>query len=142
MHNKHRFKAPTETGGKEIKYLTFGEMVQNMMNWFMLAAKSRGQALILYQSPDAAGDPSRAKQLANLNEQIKKNPNTPLPSGFTLAQERIQIKEYKLPNEARVVLGPAKCAALTILEDILAKNLDVHIFEPKVRLVEVPVVKL
>ena len=48
MHSKARFKAPTETGGKDIKYLTYGEMVQNMMNWFLLAAKSRGQALILY----------------------------------------------------------------------------------------------
>ena len=116
-------------------------MVQNMITWFMMAAQARGQAVILYENPESVTDVSRQKELTQLNAQIAKNPKTPLPSGFILATEKMQVKEYALPNEARSVLGQAKCAALEILEGILSKSLDVHIFEPKVRLAEVKVVR-
>ena len=52
------------------------------------------------------------------------------------------MKEYKLPEEAKPILGNAKVAALEILDGLLFKKLGVHIFEPKIKLEEAPVVKL
>ena len=60
MHNKARFKAPVETGGREIKYLSFGDMLQNMITWFSMAAKSRGYTVLFYENPDSLLDPARA----------------------------------------------------------------------------------
>ena len=71
MHSKARFRAPHETGGREIKYLNYGEMFQNMITWFNVAAKSRGQSVLLYENPESVTDPTRAKQLKELNEKIK-----------------------------------------------------------------------
>ena len=48
MHNRARFKAPVETGGREIKYLSFGDMLKNLIDWFAMAAKSRGYTVIFY----------------------------------------------------------------------------------------------
>ena len=39
-------------------------------------------------------------------------------------------------------MGNAKVAALEILDGLLFKKLGVHIFEPKIKLEEAPVVKL
>ena len=66
----------------------------------------------------------------------------PLPSGFILSKEQHQVKEFKLPEEAKPILGEAKVAALEILDGLLFQKLGVHIFEPKVKLEETPVVKL
>ena len=60
MHNKARFKAPVETGGREIKYLSFGDMIQNLIAWFLVAAKSRGYTVLFYENPESLIDPARA----------------------------------------------------------------------------------
>lgn len=42
FHLRERFIAPHETGGKSINSLTFGDMVENLIMWFKLAANARG----------------------------------------------------------------------------------------------------
>lgn len=42
FHLKERFIAPHETGGKNIHQLNFGEMIDNLITWFKLAAQARG----------------------------------------------------------------------------------------------------
>ena len=41
-HNQHRFKAPHETGGKDISMLLYGEMITNAVTWFKFAARAHG----------------------------------------------------------------------------------------------------
>ena len=48
MHERARFKAPVETGGREIKYLLIGDMLKNLIDWFGVAAKSRGYTVVFY----------------------------------------------------------------------------------------------
>jgi hypothetical protein len=42
FHLKERFISPHETGGKGIHQLNFGEMIDNLITWFKLAAQARG----------------------------------------------------------------------------------------------------
>ena len=56
-HNVGRFKAPHETGGKSIKSLLFGEMIQNLIRWFKVAARARGYPTTLYEYPELASEP-------------------------------------------------------------------------------------
>ena len=42
-HTQHRFKAPHETGGKDISMLLYGEMITNAVTWFKFAARAHGQ---------------------------------------------------------------------------------------------------
>ena len=116
MHNRARFKAPVETGGREIKYLSFGDMLKNLIDWFAMAAKSRGYTVIFYQNPDSLTDPNRAQQLSELNQKVKQDPKVPLPTGFFASTEQTQVKEYSLPEEAKAVLGESKVVALEILD--------------------------
>lgn len=86
-HNHLRFKAPHETGGRSIKSLLFGDMIQNLIVWFKLAAETRGGPTILYDYPELSGDPKKALQLQELNERVKTNPGLSLPTGFILSKE-------------------------------------------------------
>ena len=86
-HNNLRFKAPHETGGRSIKSLLFGEMVENSVTWFKVAAQARGGSTVLYDYPELAAEPQKAAQLKLLNEKVKVNPNLALPSGFMLSRE-------------------------------------------------------
>ena len=65
-----------------------------------------------------------------------------LPSGFVLSKSLQQVKEYGVPESARKVLGPARIAALEVLDQILGNSLGLRLFEPKISLKETHVVKL
>jgi hypothetical protein len=67
FHLKARFISPQETGNKSMHSLTFGEMVENMITWFKLAADQRGFDSALYDCPEAAADLSKASKLKNVN---------------------------------------------------------------------------
>ena len=41
-----------------------------------------------------------------------------------------QVKEYGIPPSARKTIGEAKSIALEILDELLAKNLQMRLFEP------------
>ena len=41
-HTHKRFKAPHETGGKDISMLLYGEMITNAVTWFKFAARAHG----------------------------------------------------------------------------------------------------
>ena len=60
FHLKGKFLETHETGGKCISQLTFGEMLENLVSWFRIAAASKRQPMLLFECPDAAFDPSKA----------------------------------------------------------------------------------
>ena len=91
-HHKGRFKTSfirEYNGGRtNHKSLSLGEMIQNLVTWFKLAAKSRDRNLAgLYEFPELAHDPLKASQLYTLNEKVKTDPTIVLPAGFVLSKE-------------------------------------------------------
>ena len=97
-HTHYRFKAPHETGGKDISQLLYGEMIANAVTWFKLAARSHGHQTAIYDHPELAGDPQKARQLQQLNERVKQNPSLQLPPGFVLSKELHQERDYSIPD--------------------------------------------
>ena len=117
-------------------------MINNLITWFKVAAQSRGHQTVLYDYPELAKEPSRAQQLTQLNLKLKHNPNMELPTGFVLSKEMEQVKEYGIPASARKTIGEAKSIALEILDELLAKNLQMRLFEPQISMKETQVVKV
>ena len=111
-------------------------MINNLITWFKVAAQSRGHQTVLYDYPELAKEPSRAQQLTQLNLKLKKNPNMELPTGFVLSKEMEQVKEYSIPPSTRKTIGEAKAMALEILDELLAKNLNLRLFEPQISMKE------
>ena len=116
-------------------------MINNLVTWFKVAAQSRGHQTVLYDYPELAKEPSRAQKLTQLNLKLKQNPNMELPTGFVLSKEMEQVKEYSIPPSARKVMGEAKSIALEIIDELLAKNLQMRLFEPQISMKETQVVK-
>ena len=61
---------------------------------------------------------------------MKSNPAITLPTGFVLSKEMHQVREYGIPAAARKVIGEPKAMALELLDEILSKQLGMHLFEP------------
>ena len=91
---------------------------------------------MLYDYPELAQDPQKAKQLAQLNEKLKSNPNLTLPPGFVLAKEMQQERDYSIPASARKVVVEKKSFALELLDGILDKSLGIRLFEPQIKMKE------
>lgn len=103
-------------------------MIDNLVNWFKVAAKARGFQSVIYDSPELAAYPEKAKQLQRLNDQVKINPDLELPSGFVLSKELQQVKTYGVPDSARKVFGASKTMAIEILDEILVKSIGIRLF--------------
>ena len=142
MHLQGRLKEPHETGGQTISQLTYGEMINNVVTWFKLAAKVRNFQTAIYDHPELMNDPQKARQLQQLNERAKQNPNLQLPPGFVMSKELTQVKEYAVPENARKVIGTNKAMALELLDEIFGKSLGLRLIEPQISIKETQVVKV
>jgi len=62
-------------------------MIANGVTWFKFAARSRGLQTAIYDHPELASDPQKARQLQQLNERVKANPKISLPPGYVMSKE-------------------------------------------------------
>ena len=98
-------------------------MFENLVIWFRIAANSRGKSTLLFDCPDAAADPTKATKLKQINALIAQKETMPLPPGFYLAKEQRQVTHYRIPERQRILIGEARCVAIELIEEILAKKL-------------------
>ena len=117
-------------------------MIENLVTWLKLAAHSRGQPIVLFDCPDAAADPSKAAKIKQLNAMLAQKPSMPMPPGFYVAKEPQSRKSYKVHDRTRGILGDARACSLEVIDDLLFETFGLHILEPIVEVVEVPVAKL
>ena len=69
-HEMNKLKAPHDTGGKYLSQLIYGDMIENLVKWFKLAAVARNFSNIdAYEYPELANNLPKARQLHELNEQ-------------------------------------------------------------------------
>ena len=60
----NKLKAPHDTGGKYLSQLLLGDMVDNLVKWFKLAAVARNFSSVpIYDHPELADDVVRAREL-------------------------------------------------------------------------------
>lgn len=94
----HKTQKIGHTGGMNLEDMTYFDMITNLVDHFKRAAKSKGQSTILYEHFDSLPKDARtARQLTLLNQQIKQNPDMPLPSGFIKSSEKIFKRQFVIP---------------------------------------------
>ena len=101
--------------------------VQALVTHLAKVAKQNKFATFLYEDPEASalGD---SEMLRELNRQVEKDPDAPVPEGYKKVREKQIAYKYALPPLLEV--PAAKRVALELLEELVFGALDIHILEP------------
>lgn len=122
-------RPPRDMSGKP----TF-EHLMALINTFTVAVKSRGLSTLLYEEIE---DPVQTKDkelIDMLTLKLKTEPDYPLPEGFTKVKELRPVVTYEVPAQTAAIIGEARTISITILDELCAELLGVHVLQSKVRL--------
>jgi len=90
-------------------------------------ASLKGQNTIIYDDPDAISI-SDSDLLIALNKKLEKDPEYPVPEGFTKWKEKTINYSYGVPEYMNI--SEAHNLAFDILDEILFKKFNFHFLEP------------
>lgn len=90
---------------------------------FTEAAASRGDIEI--HNKDDEEEIENKKMLAKY---IKENPTGPLPNGYKKVEEKLPIENYSIPCYCQI--SESHKIVIELLDELLAKNIGVHVLEP------------
>ena len=95
---------------------------------FEQATRDRGKSTTLYEDPDQQGMQDK-ELLQAIEDKINKDPNYPVPEGFTKAIEKTPVYSYKVPECAAKFLKESKVMATEVMDEILFEALGIHFLE-------------
>ncbi len=120
---------------RDLSHLPLGETIKALIKHFEDATRARGYSTVLYEDPDATSV-ADAKLIKALNDKLAKDPNYPIPEGYSKQLEKTPIYDYVIPAQFKAKIKESKVIALEILDSLLSEKLGIHFLEPMVKFEE------
>ncbi len=120
---------------RDLSHLPLAETIKALIKHFEDATRARGYSTVLYEDPDATSV-ADAKLIKALNDKLAKDPNYPIPEGYSKQLEKTPIYDYVIPAQFKAKIKESKVIALEILDSLLSEKLGIHFLEPMVKFEE------
>jgi hypothetical protein len=107
-----------------------------LIGTFHNAIKNRGMSTLLYEENEGVVLPKDKELIAMLTTKLETEPDYPLPEGFSKVKELRPVITYEVPAATAAAIGEARTVSISILDDLCAEVLGIHVLQAKVRLEE------
>jgi hypothetical protein len=116
---------------KDLSHMPLVERLNEMISDWREATRSRGQATILYEDPDATGAGDMELCL-ELNRRLQEDPSYPVPEGYSKGIEKVPVYSYRIPESLVSTLPESRVLSTETLDDIVFELFQFHFLEPLV----------